>query len=205
MRRVALAGIAVMAVAGCTSTETGDPSPSGGGAGVSSTAPTGGSSAGTSTAPVGGAPAVTNPKDARNAAPCGLLTGAQLGQLGLSTTSREQRLPAPFATGCLWASTDNSWGVAYGFDTTRAGLNEIYQRKSVYQHFEPRSIDGYPAVDAQTVYNPQDCYTYVGIADSQLLYVNVDNRPSSGQAAAPACERLDQVVKMIIGNLPPLK
>jgi hypothetical protein len=46
----------------------------------------------------------------------------------------------------------------------------------------------------------------VGIADTQQLNINVDNSPALAKSPLkPACERLDEIVKMIIGNLPPLK
>jgi len=180
-----------MLASGCTRTEAGQPSPTGDGSGPLSQP---------STAQL--APPVDQPKDARNVAACDALTAQQVAQLGLNPDSRrEVSLPEPFGKGCAWTATDSSWGVGVGLDTTRQGLNETYLRRSSYQHFEPREIAGYPAVDAQTSFSPDDCYTFVGIADTQQLNINVDNR----QSDRPACERLDEIVTMIIGNLPPLK
>jgi len=195
MRRATpIAMAAVLAVTGgCTGPGPGQPVPTDG------TATT---TAATSSSASNAAPRVNNPKDARNVAACDALAAQQITQLGLNPDSRrEVSLPAPFSKGCAWTATDSSWGVGFGFDTTRHGLSETYLRRNNYQHFEPREIDGYPAVDAQTSFNAEDCYTFVGIADSQQLNINVDNR----QADKPACERLDEIVKMIIGNLPPLK
>jgi Protein of unknown function (DUF3558) len=188
--------VAVMTLAaGCSRTEAGQPAATRDGVG-STTA------VATPTAPTALAPPVRDPKDARNVAACEALTPEQVTRLGLNPDSRrELPLPQPFSTGCSWTAADFSWGLGFGFDTTRQGLSEAYLRRTSYQHFEPREIDGYPAVDAQTSYNPEDCYTFVGIADTQELNINVDNR----RTAKPACERLDEVVKMIISNLPPLK
>jgi Protein of unknown function (DUF3558) len=190
-RLVVVAIAAAALAAGCTQTKAGEPSPSG-------------ATTATSNGPTV-APRVTNPRDARGLAPCSLLTAEQQATLGLEAEAREAPLPSPIGTGCQWTGDGNDWGVIYGFDTARNGLDELYQRKSAFQHFEPRTIDGYPAVDAQTVFNAEDCYTYVGIADTQVLLINVDNRPSGGHTVKPACERLDEIAKMIIGNLPPLK
>jgi len=186
----------VVLAAGCARTEAGQPS---GG----QRSATGGSG---STTAIPLAPPVKDAKDARNVAACEALKPEQATQLGLDPASRHEfSLPQPFGKGCSWTARDFSWGVGFGFDTTRQGLSETYLRRGNYQHFEPREIDGYPAVDAQTSFNPEDCYTFVGIADTQQLNINVDNRPTGGQTVKPACERLDEIVKMIISNLPPLK
>jgi hypothetical protein len=187
----------VALAAGCTRTEAGQPSATD--AGASSTA------AGPTTTAL--APAIHNPKDARNVATCNAIKPEQVTQLGLNLDSRHEfALPQPFSRGCSVEATDFTWGLGFGFDTTRQGLSETYLRRGNYQHFEPREIGGYPAVDAQTSYNPEDCYTYVGIADNQQLYINVDNRPLlAKEPLKPACERVDEIVTMIIGNLPPLK
>lgn len=202
---IAAAGVIVIgASAACGATESGRPTAS---ASPSSAAapPTSGTS--TSAAPALLAPPVANPKDARGVAACDVLQPAQLAQLGLDPASRaDQPLPAPFSTGCTWNTADVSWGVSLGFDTATTGLSATYESRSAYQHFVPRDIGGHPAVDAQTAYDPEDCYTYVGVADDQALFINVDNRGAlAGAPLTPACERLDEIVTMIIGNLPPLK
>lgn len=197
---VAVVGVAVVALAaGCTRSEAGQPSPTAGGGSTAAAATTT-----TSTARL--APPVSNPKDARNLASCDALKPEQVTALGLDPASRrEYPMPQPFSKGCSWVPGDSSWSVGVSFDTTRQGLTETYLRRANYQHFVPREIDGYPAVDAQTSYDPQDCYTLVGIADTQQLDISVNNHPTSGQTIKPACERLDEIAKMIIGNLPPLK
>jgi Protein of unknown function (DUF3558) len=188
---------------GCSRTEAGQPAATDGGPGSTSAAQTTAAQGTTTARP---APAVSNPKDARNIAACDALKPEQVAQLGLNPGSRHEfPLPQPFARGCSWDAADSSWGLGFGFDTTRQGLSETYLRRDNYQHFQPRQLGGYPAVDAQTSFNPQDCYTFVGIADTQQLNINVDNRPTGGQTVKPACERLDEIATMIIGNLPPLK
>ncbi len=192
---------AVVLAGACATTESGQPSPGD----TSAAAP---SSAGpTTTADAPLAPPVTDQRDARNTVACDLVQPAQVQQLGLNPDSRsEQSLPKPFTTGCSWSSTDSAWGVGFGFDTSTKGLSTLYEAKANYGYFEPRTIDGRPAVDAQTAFNADDCYTYVGVADTQTLYINVDNTPPLAKdPLKPACERLDEIVKMIIGNLPPLK
>ena len=203
-RIVVAVGVVVLALASaCAQTETGQPS-----AGPSADATT--SSAAettetTETRPL--APPVDDQRDARNAAACDLLPPAQVQQLGLNPASRaEQSLPKPFTAGCFWSSTDSAWSVGFGFDTATKGLSTLYEARANYGYFEPRTIDGRPAVDAQTVVDTDDCYTYVGVADTQTLYINVDNSPLLAKdPLTPACERVDEIVKMIIGNLPPLK
>ena len=183
----------------CTRTEAGQPLPTGGNEGASTTARPSSSSQ--------LAPPVNNPKDAKNVAACDALTAQQIAQLGLNPDSRrEQKLAEPFSTGCAWTAPDFGWDVGFGFDTTRQGLSETYLRRNNYRHFEPRMIGDYPAVDAQTSFDPEDCYTYVGIADTQQLFINVVNSPRLAKSPLrPACERVDEIVTMIIGNLPPLK
>ncbi len=201
MHRVTPIVVAVLLLTGgCTRTEAGQPSPTG------SVGSTPSASAPPTTSLQLAAPPVANRKDARNVAACDALKPEQIAQLGLNPDSRrDQLLPQPFSKGCAWTAPDSSWGVGFGFDTARQGLSETYLRRNNYQHFQPREIGGYPAVDAQTSFNSEDCYTFVGIADTQQLYINVDNRPPLAQAPLPpACDRLDEIVKMIIGNLPPL-
>jgi Protein of unknown function (DUF3558) len=201
MRPALLIGVVIMALAsGCTRTEAGQPSPGG------SDSPTASTPAQPSTSQLA-APPVSNPKDARDIAVCDALKPEQISQLGLNPDSRrEEPMPQPFRKGCAWTAPDGSWAVGLAFDTTRQGLSETYLRRDNYQHFQPRAIDGYPAVDAQTSFSAEDCYTYVGIADTQQLYINVDNRPALADGPLkPPCERADEIVKMIIGNLPPLK
>lgn len=193
-------------VGGCAQTEAGQPASDD----ADRTSATGPSESPTEQPPgqpQQSAPRVDNPKDAGQlASPCDALTAEQVTQLGLDpSTRREIQLGGTFTNGCAWDTDDVSWGVGFGFDTTHDGLTTTYRSEANYQHFEPRTIDGYPAVDAQTVYNAEDCYSYVGLADTQLLGINVDNSPTRGQAVQPACERVDQIVRMIIGNLPPLK
>lgn len=197
VRPAALVGVAVVTLAaGCIRIEAGQPSAAGNEVTHTTLVET-------TTAL---APPVQNPKDARNVPACDALKPEQVTKLGLNPDSRyEYPLPQPFSKACSWAATDLTWGIGFGFDTTRQGLSETYLRRANYQHFKPREIGGYPAVDAQTSYNPQDCYTYVGIADTQQLNINVDNRPAGAHTEKPACERADEIVTMIIGNLPPLK
>ncbi|HEY0639640.1 MAG TPA: DUF3558 domain-containing protein [Pseudonocardiaceae bacterium] len=184
----------------CTGTEPGSPSPTGD-VPPASGAPT----SAVPTSGAGDAPAVSDPRDASATTACEALTAAQVGELALNAGSRrELTLPRPFAQGCAWTSPDSAWSVGFGFASE--GLGTLYRARDNFQHFEPRDLDGRPAVDAQTVYNAEDCYTYVGLADDQTLYVNVDNSPALADTPLPpACERLDTIAKMIIGNLPPLK
>lgn len=195
-------GVVVLAlVSGCMRTESGQPSPSTG------TAPSSAATTSTSDTAAPLAPPVTDPRDARGVAACAALQPAQVQGLGLDPgRQRELSLPRPFDKGCAWTSTDSAWSVAFGFDTATEGLSTLYKARDNYGHFQPRTIDGRPAVDAQTVLSAEDCYTYVGVADTQTLYINVDNSPAlSATPLTPACDRVDEIVKMVIGNLPPLK
>lgn len=205
IRRLVPMGVLVLALAsGCAQTESGQPSPSAGEETTSSQAP---SSASTSTGDAPLAPPVSDQRDARGLTACAAMQPAQVQGLGLDPArQRELSLPRPFEKGCAWTSTDSAWSVAFGFDTSTKGLSTLYEARANYGHFEPREIDGRPAVDAQTVLNADDCYTYVGVADTQTLYINVDNSPLlAKEPLKPACERVDEIVKMVIGNLPPLK
>jgi hypothetical protein len=205
IRRLVPMGVLVLAVAsGCTQTENGQPSPSAGQETTSGQAATSAQPS-TGTAPL--APPVSDQRDARGTTACAAVQPAQLQELGLDPArQRELSLPRPFQKGCAWTSTDSAWSVGFGFDTSTKGLSTLYEARANYGYFEPREIDGRPAVDAQTALNPEDCYTYVGVADTQTLYINVDNSPLlAGEPLKPACERVDEIVKMVIGNLPPLK
>jgi hypothetical protein len=86
-------------------------------------------------------------------------------------------------------------------DITR-GLDHLYSKhaESPYKRFEPTRVDGYPAVRADVVENGLDCTIYVGLAETQTMWVM-----GTDQQGGDSCAITRPVLSAILANLPPLR
>lgn len=150
-----------------------------------------------------GAPKVQNPLDTSKfqAAPCSVLTAAQLRTLGITQPGRATNAGGPT---CDWQDTTSSkqLGVTVTAQTgNKGGLALLYQRHSKGELgvFEPISeINGYPAVifSNGSKKSSTNCEIAVGVTD-QLEYtigagVVDDSDP---------CAQDRQVAQIVVGNL----
>lgn len=203
---VASLATAVVVAAGCSTNENGSPTaqPTAG----KSTPETEESSE--STAPsedeTYGAPRVETPLDATRflTQPCAVLTQPQLTTFGVSepgkptTTGAVAENAGPFCTWNADPSVNSTIGV--GFVTgNKNGLSDTYRGRGQFDVFEPTTVDGYPAVyaDSPDLRSSGICTIVVGISDT-LVYRATEQGGSKGQAA---CDRVLQVAKAALATL----
>jgi hypothetical protein len=149
------------------------------------------------------APAVREPLDARGVAPCGLLTPAQLIELGLDPRSARPGTAGAAET-CGWTRpTDpgNPAGLQISTNPTIPSLDGIYIIRDTFDVFEPTQIAGHPAVHADGTAGSV-CTIYTAIADYQA--VSTDGN-LAGRPLADPCGPSRRMAEMILSNLPPLR
>lgn len=188
-----LAAIAVVAVVGCTSERNGDPA----------ARPTTGSS---ETSQSDGAPRVDEPLDATGfmAQPCAVLSQQQLAEFSVTrpglptTTGAVAENVGPF---CTWHD-DPDLGSTIGVGLlpgNKHGLADTYRGRAQFEHFEPTTVDGYPAVYANSpdLRSEGSCGITVGISDTLAF-----NASEQGQLDAEgACEKAKQVASAALATL----
>lgn len=152
-----------------------------------------------------GAPEVRAPRDVRPSAanPCGLLTAAQLRELGLSPTG-QQRTDIVGDPECSWGSGSVNQRASLVLSPTTDILAAAY-RARVQPIFEPTEIGGLPAVEERSGTLDSDCRIIVGTNEGQGLILNfyVFDPPPGDDPNNP-CGRGQRVAEGIVGNLPPL-
>lgn len=135
--------------------------------------------------------------------PCSVLTKSQLGALNITRPGR------PTTTGgiaenvgpwCEWPATDLSGGISVGFITNNAeGMAKVYDTRDAFGYFEPTTVDGYPAVLADTVdLRPRGtCTVVVGISDGDTFRAS----ERGSLSAKDACERAKQVASAALATM----
>lgn len=167
----AVLAVTGVVVAGCSSSEAGDPEP-----GTGSTAAT----SADGSLPHSGAPSVAQPIDTQRwqADPCSVITAQQFSSIGLDDVDAEPNPNAMAGPTCDWYPADATLaGFGGGFVTAHPpteGLSRIYERHKlgeykVWQELEP--IAGHPAVRADTKDESGQgmCGLAVGVRDD-LVY-----------------------------------
>lgn len=120
------------------------------------------------------APPVPEPLDPEMllSEPCDLLTDTQLDQLGLVEYS--SRIDSLGDHECTWAESEEGTRKISisAMGNNENGLSDIYAQREQYNHFEPTTINGYPAViaDPYTLLEDGACPLYVGITDQLTAY-----------------------------------
>lgn len=201
LTRALVAAVCAVALAACT--ETGTPTPTNGQSDPTSTdgAPT------TTTAPGGddhGAPKVENPLEAETqlAEPCKALTAQQQAALGIDDARPADK--ADFETlgpYCSW-NDDKSGRVTYlvGFLTPNEnGMADIYrgEKQNEWEYFEPTTVDGYPAVfaDSRDRRDRGVCNLFVGIQETLVFNTQIEF------AGDKACDMAQEVAGEVIKTL----
>jgi uncharacterized protein DUF3558 len=142
-----------------------------------------------------GAPHIANPLDTSRAqaAPCSVLTAAQISSLGIVATGKADNPPT--GPDCSWSDTStvpSLMTIGSGFITgSKGGLSSLYVQASSLKkgggYFEPIDpIQGYPAVlyslidDRKDKKNPA-CNMGVGVSDALQFTITVETTATSQQ------------------------
>lgn len=172
------AAASLLLAGGCSSSTTGSGVPTTGGQGSGSSSP---ASTGTSGGSGGlhGAPDVAHPLDTTKyqAAPCTVLTSAQLQQLGLGAgappTAGKEIGPS-----CDWKTLPNRYvGLQFALhpvdqqgNPVAPGLKGLYGSESSLLKRMP-DVDGYPMVGPKTPLGDGSCDQFVGVSNDLALHV----------------------------------
>lgn len=153
-----------------------------------------------------GAPRVDSPLDATGflSQPCAVLSQAQLAEFSVTspgiptTTGAVAENAGPF---CTWHA-DPSLGstIGVGFVTgNKNGLSDTYRGRDQFEHFEPTTVDGYPAVFANSpdLRSSGTCGITVGISDA-LAFNATEQGRLDGQGS---CDRARQVAQAALATL----
>jgi hypothetical protein len=185
-------GIAVLAVAGCSSKiKPGQASP------APSSVP----------APTSSVPAIVNPLDTNKlqADPCSGLTAAQLAPY-MGPIRTVERADADNGPGCNWFQEDGHLaGASMHVYPKLAGVNGLYDSGSFFPYFERAGlVGGYPATHSAQGTGPQtsgDCETTVAVAEHGIFGVYVTASNPAYAHYKDMCTVSDALVVAAIDNL----
>jgi hypothetical protein len=192
--------VAVPAVAGCTSAQAGQASPTG--------------SAGGSTAyqaPTNGAAEINlppRPKDVpvSGVDPCGLLTSAQRTQFGVEAGLTG--LPAQLANNsptCNYRFADGTAGAEYNIAVDSAQGIALWLNPNLTDDIRQVSVGGFPGVDVTGKASlARGCTTAVSVDEGQMFMVQL-GLPPQGMTPAQSCARTEQVASAALTTLQTLK
>lgn len=173
-----------VALAGCTTTSSGEPAPESGTTGTSAPAPPSSGDPGEEDLPFAGAPTVEHPLDTTTFQedPCTVLTPAQGEQLNVGTAG--QPIDATLGNACEWRNEETHGYVQIRFnDKSGIGLSGEYRanEQGKFAYFDPMEVDGYPAVSTDIVDRRKRgvCVVVVGVSDPVefeiALQLSLDN------------------------------
>ncbi len=133
---------------------------------------------------------------------CSLLSVEQVRQFGLDP-ARTEPFPPGLLPGCFWRAADFVSGISVTIDST-TGLDNLYRGHALSSLalFEPLVVDGYPAVRAQQSLGSNDCTIYVGLAETQVMWVTGGANTSKRTDTCPFAKR---AISVMLSNLPPLR
>lgn len=178
----------VAAVTACTTTADGTPHPEPGG------------ESSESSTDEEEAPRVADPLDASAfvAAPCSTLTAAQLQTFAVNPpgNARGEESGTP---GCTWLGEGGSIGIGW-LTSNKHGLSDTYRGGAeLNAYFIETTVDGYPAVFADSIDSRADgyCGIVVGVSDSLTFYATESGRLD----AEGACARAKQVATAAIATI----
>jgi hypothetical protein len=205
---VAVIGVVVLGLAGCTTSDAGTPKP--GRDSSRSTAPTGTgpseSSAPSSEEDTYGAPRVESPLDATKflADPCAVLTPAQLPTFGVSQPGRGDtgsEIAKTVGPLCIWTAdpaVDSTISVAWQ-SGNKNGLADLYRLRDRSEYFEETAVGGYPAVFNDAIDSRAEGYCTISVGISDALTFTASE---TGKLDADgACARAEQVAMAAIATL----
>jgi Protein of unknown function (DUF3558) len=195
--RIALVAVTVTLLAGgCGTSTAGNPSVPSGSAVSSGTSPVG--------SPLPSTPPVSTPLSVSRIVsdPCSLLTGTQLGVVGLTAAARPTPNHDPIGVGCAWNDrTVGTTGAQTGYDLETGlvhGLRDIYVQKQQMAYWQPVTVDGYPAVFDDPVDQRADgtCRMDLAVSEKDVLLVDYQGDPG-----VPACDKAKALGGALITSL----
>jgi uncharacterized protein DUF3558 len=150
------------------------------------------------------APKVEDPLDASSFLdqPCAVLSQQQLAEFSVTrpgeptTTGAVAENAGPY---CGWHA-DPGGSISVGFLTgNKNGLSDLYRDRANFEHFEPTTVDGYPAAynNDPDLRAEGDCDIAVGISDSLAFHALEQGRLD----AEGSCERARQVAAAVLETL----
>ncbi|HEY0804482.1 MAG TPA: DUF3558 domain-containing protein [Pseudonocardiaceae bacterium] len=189
----------VLALAGCTTTQTGQATPAG-------------SARSTYQAPTNGVGAITLPPRPRDVSltgvdPCVLLTPAQ--QTTLAVAAGIPGPPAQLMDNsptCDFRFADHTPGAEYSIAVDTAAGIQRYLDPALADVIRPATVSGFPALDI-TLRPPdllQGCTTAVSVANGQMFSVNL-GQPARGTTITQSCARTEQVAGAVLATAQSLK
>lgn len=121
--------------------------------------------------------------------PCDLLPPERLARFYITHPGTVTPGPA-----CAWTPSDTAKLTYHAsVDTTGGGLEGVYRRRAGFPVFEPLPVHGFPAVHVENA--PGRCHLMVGVADTEVLDVVVDDQG----AFADTCGEADTFANVVIG------
>jgi len=204
-RAAALAGVALFALAGCSSQAPGQASPEPSSVPASQPAP----SSAADQLPGPGVPKVENPIDTTQVAknPCMVLTDEQVQLVFGYAVQASPRPDGAAGPACSWDGDAAHGYPRVGVVVTNAdkrGLTSVYAAKGTgYKFFQPLTpVSGYPAAayDVSADRRPGECNMAIGVSDTQVIDLEV-MQPKARIGSKDPCESGRQVAAMMIGNL----
>ena len=183
----------VLALAGCTTTQTGQATPAG--------------QRSTYQAPTNGAAAIRLPPRPRDVSltgvdPCALLTPAQ--QTTLAITAGIPGPPAQLMDNsptCNFRFADHTPGAEYSIAVDTAAGIQRYLDAGLADVIRPATVSGFPALDI-TLRPPdllQGCTTAVSVANGQMFTVNL-GQPARGTTTTQSCAKTEQVAGAVLAT-----
>jgi len=193
--------VAVIGLAGCTTSTTGTALPSE----PSGTTSAPESSTNTAESDTYGAPRVDTPLDVGDvlANPCSILTQAQLTGFGVRRTGEpdtDSAIATYIGPGCIWHQAEVNSSISVDWQSiSKRGLSHTYRTRDQRAYFEETTVAGYPAVlngltDAR---DQGECGLTVGISDTLVF----DALEQGRLDAQGACDRAEQIAAAVIQNL----
>ncbi|HYS39046.1 MAG TPA: DUF3558 domain-containing protein [Pseudonocardiaceae bacterium] len=187
--------VTVMALAGCTSTQTGQAKPAGG-------------ASPTYQVPTNGAGAISLPPRPSDIPltgvdPCTLLIPAQ--QTTLGVTAGRPGPPAQLLDNsptCNYRFADHTPGAEYTIAVDTVAGIQRYLDPNLADVIKPVLVNGFPALDV-TLKPPdllQGCTTVVSVANGQMFTVNL-GQPAKGTTTTQSCARTEQVAAAVLATV----
>jgi hypothetical protein len=201
VNRLALSVLAATAaaglLAGCTSKEPGDATPTPGTGGNTQTETTSPASSGDAAPPVTG-PELSLDKFKSDA--CTLLSAEQIAKLGDMRPGRKSDRQGQAQ--CLWEPTSSSSGVPFTYTISKQTLDDYYKGKDNYPVFNPTEVAGYPAASFDgTDAKHGACTTVVALGKTTALMVQVNVRGTSTPNYTTPCVESERGAAVAVEGL----
>ncbi len=185
--------LAVAVLTGCTSGNSGTPTPA-----------TGSATTGPTSSAVAAAPPVAHPLDASKVLgqPCTALTASDLTGLNIVNAISKPKSDAN-GSQCSWAG-DSGGSLSIGWETADTnGLSDVYAKSSTIAYWQPTTVAGYPAAygDALSDQRSQGvCVIDTAVSDKLYFDAQFNNPLNPGQSCTLAAQAAADVIKNLGGS-----